>query len=161
MNFLKKLFKKYEKIRSDLYILFLKIMGANIGKGVKIYGKIYIIGYYQNLSIGNNTTLNHGVVLNLSDKLNIGNNVRISTYTTFHTGKLILNIPGEQSHVTSSINVEDNVWIASSSIINAGVKIGANSVIGANSFINKNIEPYTMYAGSPAKLIRRIKHNEF
>ena len=161
MNIFEKLVKKYENYRSILYILFLRIMGANIGKEVKIYGKIYIIGYYQNLTIGDNTTLNHGVVLNLSDKVNIGCNVRVSTYVTFHTGKLISNIAGEQSHITSSIVIENNVWIASSCVINPGVSIGNDSIVGANSFININIEPYTMYAGSPAKLIKRIEHNEF
>lgn len=47
-----------------------------------------------------------------------------------------------------------DVWIAGGCIIRQGVKIGDGAVIGANSFVNKDVEPYTIVAGTPAKVIK-------
>ena len=46
-----------------------------------------------------------------------------------------------------------DVWIGASSIIMTGVKIGDGSIIGAGSLVTKDIEPYTVYGGVPAKKI--------
>ena len=47
-----------------------------------------------------------------------------------------------------------DVWIAGQSIIKQGVHIGNGAVIGANSFVNKDIPPYAVAVGSPAKVIK-------
>ncbi len=154
MNIFEKLLKKYEILISKLRVLFFKMMGSQVGSNVKIYGKIYVIGYYKNLTIGNNVTLNHGVILNLSEKITIGNNVRISNYVCLQTGKLMSNEVGKQTHVAYPIHIDDNAWIASGCVIDGGVRIGTGAVIGANSYVNNDIKARCMYAGSPAKFIR-------
>lgn len=50
--------------------------------------------------------------------------------------------------------VWNDVWIWVGSIIRRGVTIGNGAIIWANSFVNKNVEPYSIVAGNPAKLIR-------
>lgn len=50
--------------------------------------------------------------------------------------------------------VEDDVWIGYGSIILSGVKIGQGSIIAAGSVVTKDVEPYSIYAGNPAKKIR-------
>ena len=50
--------------------------------------------------------------------------------------------------------IEDDVWIGSRVIIMTGVIIGRGSIIGAGSVVTKNIEPYSVVAGVPARLIR-------
>ncbi len=50
--------------------------------------------------------------------------------------------------------IGNDVWIGANAIILAGVKVGDGAIIGANSLVNKDVEPYSIVAGSPAKLIR-------
>lgn len=51
--------------------------------------------------------------------------------------------------------VESDVWIGDGAVILPGVKVGVGSVIGANSVVTRDTTPYGVYAGVPAKLIRR------
>ncbi|MBR6091475.1 MAG: CatB-related O-acetyltransferase [Bacteroidales bacterium] len=50
--------------------------------------------------------------------------------------------------------IGNDVWIAAGSIIKTGVKIGNGAVIGANSFVNKDVPPYAIVIGTPAKLYK-------
>ena len=52
--------------------------------------------------------------------------------------------------------IEDNVWIGDKVTILANVKIGHNSIIGANSVVTKDIPPYTVVGGIPAKVIQKL-----
>lgn len=56
--------------------------------------------------------------------------------------------------LTQKIIVEDDVWIGLGSIVLSGVKIGRGSIIAAGSVVTKDIEPYCIYGGNPAKKIR-------
>jgi len=49
--------------------------------------------------------------------------------------------------------IGDDVWIGNSCIIRRGVSIGVGAVIGANSFVNKDVPPFAIFAGSPARCI--------
>lgn len=56
--------------------------------------------------------------------------------------------------LTSSIIIEDDVWIGFGAIILSGVKIGRGSIIAAGSIVTKDVEPYSIAGGNPAKLIK-------
>jgi maltose O-acetyltransferase len=53
--------------------------------------------------------------------------------------------------------IEDDVWIGASVTILPGVKIGKGAILGAGAVVTKNVEPYTIVAGMPAKVIRNLK----
>ena len=55
------------------------------------------------------------------------------------------------------IVIEDDVWIGARVIILKGVTIGKGSIIGAGSVVTKDVEPYSIVGGNPAKLIRKRK----
>ncbi|HLK28178.1 MAG TPA: acyltransferase [Puia sp.] len=55
---------------------------------------------------------------------------------------------------TGDIIIGDFVWIGANVFINPGINIGNNSVIGANSVVSRDVEPYSIVGGVPAKLIR-------
>jgi acetyltransferase-like isoleucine patch superfamily enzyme len=58
---------------------------------------------------------------------------------------------------TGDVLIEDHVWIGAGTIIMPGVRIGRCSIIAANSFLVGIVEPYSMYGGNPAKMIRKLE----
>jgi len=54
-----------------------------------------------------------------------------------------------------NVIIGNDVWIGSEALILSGVKIGDGAVVGARSLVAKDIEPYSIYAGNPARLIRK------
>ena len=61
---------------------------------------------------------------------------------------------------SEGIKIENDVWIGAGVIILSGVKIGECSIIGAGAVVTKDVDPYTVVAGVPAKKIRDIKIEE-
>lgn len=59
--------------------------------------------------------------------------------------------------VTAPITINDNVWIATNSIIAKGVTIGKGSVVAAGSNVVKDVAPWTVVGGNPAKFIKNRK----
>jgi len=53
--------------------------------------------------------------------------------------------------------IEDNVWIGDKATILPNVRLGRCSIVGANSVVTKDVPPYTVVAGNPAKIIKIIK----
>ena len=60
----------------------------------------------------------------------------------------------KQPLIEQAICIEDDVWIAANCTITKGVTIGTGSIIGANSVVTKDIAPYSIMGGVPAKLIK-------
>lgn len=132
-----------------------------IEAGVKITGhgdgKI-IIGKESYIGINN--------ILDWSNNINIGNFVHIagaSTCLWTHSSAqqalegITLRDKNPKWRPSAPIIVEDNVYIGGNCTIYPGVHIGHHSVITPNSTVNKNIQPYTMVGGTPAKKIKDIQ----
>jgi acetyltransferase-like isoleucine patch superfamily enzyme len=63
----------------------------------------------------------------------------------------------QQGITAEGIVVEDGAWIGAGAIILDGVRIGRNAVIGAGSVVTRNVPPYTLVAGNPARTIRDLR----
>lgn len=88
----------------------------------------------------------------------IGNYVMIAPGLAILGGDHRFDIPGKPviysgRPPTPKTNIEDDVWIGFRVIINAGITIGRGSVIAAGSVVTKNVEPYSIVGGCPAKVI--------
>ena len=59
-----------------------------------------------------------------------------------------------QKQTTSMIKVEDEVWIGANAVIVAGVTVGKHSVIAAGSIVTKDVPPFSIVAGNPAKVLK-------
>jgi acetyltransferase-like isoleucine patch superfamily enzyme len=107
------------------------------------------------LRIGDNSRIN-GCHLSVSFELIIGKNVRIAPDVLildndFH------NVDDHFTHgKRQSIIIEDDVWLASRCIILKGVRVGQGSVVAAGAVVSKDVPPYTVVAGVPAKVIKEI-----
>jgi acetyltransferase-like isoleucine patch superfamily enzyme len=60
-----------------------------------------------------------------------------------------------QPILTKPVIIEDECWIAANAVITAGVTIGKHSVVAAGAVVTKDVPPYSVAAGNPAKVIKR------
>jgi acetyltransferase-like isoleucine patch superfamily enzyme len=65
----------------------------------------------------------------------------------------------DQKCTAALIRIEDNCWIGSNSIVLAGVTIGRHSVVAAGSVVTKDVPPYSVAAGNPARIIRQYNES--
>ena len=124
--------------------------------------------------IEHNCTLNNGVgSIKIGDRTRIGlNNTLIGPMTIGSDVIFAQNIVmsalnhnytdttrtiAEQGVNTAEIVIADDVWIGANAVITAGVHIGKHAVVAAGSVVTKDVEPYTIVGGIPAKLIKRIE----
>ncbi len=133
---------------------------AQIGKNTNVHPTV-IIREPHNVVIGYNCYFNHNTILHggkKNAKLTIGNyvqtgpNVAIYAYNHEFSNKHIPII--DQGYYESDVNIEDDVWIGANSVVLSGVCIGKGAVIGAGSVVTKDIPPYSICAGTPAKVIK-------
>jgi acetyltransferase-like isoleucine patch superfamily enzyme len=123
---------------------------VQIGKGT--YGTITVQSLYvtekEKLVIGNYVSIAPDVTFFL------GVNHQINTVTTFpFYSKLIKRSPVDAIS-NGPVVVEDEVWIGTGAHIFSGVRIGKGAIIAAGSMVTKDVAPYAIVGGNPAKLIR-------
>lgn len=125
--------------------------------------------YWRRLGVemGEDTYANIGMMIVPNDNtpcVLIGAHVSIAPNVTFicssspNNGCEIRTIPYVKEKLTTndSIVVNDDVWIGANVTILLGITIGKCSVIGAGSVVTKDVEPYSIYAGVPARRMRDI-----
>lgn len=112
--------------------------------------------------IGDNVGIS-GSTINATTTITIGNNVMIGS------GCLITDTDSHPLHWEDRLNernnltvkvpivIKDNVFIGARSIILKGVTIGEGAVVGAGSVVSKDVPPYTVVCGNPAKIIKSLK----
>ncbi len=71
-----------------------------------------------------------------------------------------INMPiADQNVTTKLITIEDEVWIGANAVITAGVTVGKHSVVAGGSVVTKDVPPYSIVGGNPAKLLKQYnKH---
>lgn len=150
---------------------------VKLGKNVKLFSFVNLYG----CEIGDNTKI--GAFVEIQKNSFVGQNCKISSHTFICEGvKIEDNV--FIGHNVTFINdlypratnpeggmqtdedweviptfVKKGVSIGSSATILAGVTIGENSIIGAGAVVTKNVPPFTIAAGNPARVLRRIKNN--
>lgn len=137
--------------------LFFKFFFKKIGKNNMIDYKTFF-RYMKNISLGDNVSINRGCEFftsaNLNAKIVLEDNVVISPNVKFYAaGHAYENL--DLPDTAEDIIIEKNVWICANSIILQGVTIGEGSVVSANSVVTKNVPPYSIVAGIPAKILKQ------
>lgn len=134
-----------------------KIMKFEIDKGSSIFMDCNFDST-KNLSIGKNSVVNAKCRIDTRGEVIIGANVSISNEVIILTADHDVDTP-EMRGRERKVQIDDYVWIGTRAIILPGVTIGKGALIAAGAVVTKNVEPFTVVAGIPAKVIKnRTEH---
>lgn len=130
-------------------------------KGARVYGipKVY---FKNRVFLNKNVAINPNVFLHGAGGIKIGHQVVLSYGTAIiSTGLDVTDwknrIVGEERHIDKEIVIGDNVWLCANVTVLPGVKICNNIVVAAGAVVaNDLVEENSLYAGVPAKLIKRL-----
>jgi acetyltransferase-like isoleucine patch superfamily enzyme len=128
---------------------------ARVGKNFKCFQYVEVsFGY--NLEVGDDVVVHRNVLLDDRGGITLGNRVSISDYANIysHTHSIV-----DQKDVTNARTVlEDDVRITYHATVLAGVRVGHHAMVGAVAVATKDVRPYHVNVGIPAKSIR-VKPN--
>ncbi|MGL6178927.1 MAG: acyltransferase [Tannerellaceae bacterium] len=119
---------------------------------------------YSNISVGSNVYIGPKAnFMAVESVIYIGNNILFGPNVTIiggdhkydTIGKCIINEHTRDKSSSGDVVIEDDVWIGANVLILKGVTIARGSIVAAGSVVSKDVQPYSIYAGVPAKLIRR------
>lgn len=135
-----------------------RLVGVTIGRGSSIHMGTRFYDPY-NVTIGEDTVVGEDAVLDGRDELIIGDHVAIAT------GVMLLNSQHEINDEnfapsTAPVVVEDYVFIGPRVIVQPGVKIGKGAIVAAGAVVVKDVLPFSIVGGVPAKVIgeRKLKN---
>ncbi|MDD2641117.1 MAG: acyltransferase [Arcobacteraceae bacterium] len=156
---------------------------VNIGNNTMVGCNFIFESDEGEINIGNNSYISGGTMLISRSNISIGNNVTIAWGCTlydhnshsldYHERQKDIQRQNEdyrngRNFIASKdwsvvklrpIIIENNVWIGFDSVILAGVTIGEGAIVGARSVVRENIEPWTVVAGNPAVVIKRLRND--
>ena len=131
----------------------LRLFGAKIDSTAVVYSsaKVY---YPANLIMERYACLTSDVDCYNVDIIRIGANTTVSQGAYLCTASHDITNPLNPL-ITAPIIIEDQAWIAADAFVSMGVTIGQGAVVGARAAVFKDVEPWTVVGGNPAKFIKK------
>lgn len=129
-------------------------LGASIGKHAVLHFKTEIRSP-EKLTIGRGSIIGDNAILDARSGLRIGNNVNLSSNVSIYTLQHDHRDPyfACPHNRRMEVVIGDRVWLGSNVIVLPGVTIGEGAVCCAGCVVTKDVEPYTVVAGIPAKAV--------
>ena len=129
---------------NKLRVKILKVLGAHI------MGELYVAQNFFILDAGRTD------YLTIEKNVGIGPNVTILIHSDPYPSKLSNLYP----KTWKKVHIGENVWIGACSTILGGITIGKNSIVAAGAVITKDVPPFTLVAGVPAKVVKNLSDHE-
>jgi maltose O-acetyltransferase len=116
--------------------------------------------------IGEGTNVTPGLVVNdgYSGLVRIGNRVSIATNVTLvadsnPNNSRLADEPYVKEHLikTAPVVIEDDAWLGTSAVVLPGVRVGRGAVVGAGAVVTRDVPPFAVVAGAPARVIRTLE----
>lgn len=109
------------------------------------------------ITLGSYCLISPGVELTSAVSITLGNNCMLAVDVMIHDSDWHgLYNRLRPFHCTQAVSLGNNVWVGARAMILKGVTIGDNAVIGAGSVVTKDVDPNTVVAGNPAKLVKNL-----
>ncbi len=148
-----------------------------ISSGTVVEGELLVFAYGGSIVIGENCYVSKGTRIWSGESVKIGNNVLISHNVNIidtnsheidhliraerYANLLKKGHPKEKGPIeTAPIIIEDYAWISFNVTILKGVTIGKGAIIAAGAVVTKDVPPFTLVAGNPARIIKKLENNE-
>jgi len=118
-----------------------------------------------NISIGKDSVINKNFIVSddyesllyIGDRVAISPNVTVICASSPNNSNLLTNpYVKDKLIVKKKVIINDDVWIGANVLILPGVEVGKGTIVGAGSVVTENLHSNSIYAGCPAKLIRKI-----
>jgi len=135
---------------------FYRLAGIKIGKGSTIHTSARFYDP-RNIVIGDDSIIGEGIVLDGREELTIGSHVDIATDVMIYNSQHDTESDSFQAE-DKPVTIEDYVFIGPRVIILPGVKIGRGAVVGAGAVVTKDVAPFAVVGGVPAKIIGERKN---
>jgi acetyltransferase-like isoleucine patch superfamily enzyme len=126
------------------------------GEGSSIYASAYV---YGEVAVGAGTWIGPHVILDGSGGLRIGAGCDLSAGVQVYTHDTVERVlsEGRAEIARSPVTIEDHVHVGAGAVIARGVTIGHHSVIGACAFVNRDVPPFSVALGVPARPAGRVE----
>lgn len=131
----------------------LRLFGAKIAKTAYVYSsaKVY---YPANLIMGEYSCLASDVDCYNVAPIIIGDNSTVSQGAFLCTASHNIS-KSSNPLITAPIEIKDQAWVAAEAYVGMGVTVGQGAVVGARASVFKDVEPWTVVGGNPAKFIKK------
>ena len=133
----------------------LKAFGADIPYNISVFSTAKIFAPW-NLKMGKHSCIGPNAEIYNKDKVIIGDNSVVSQGAFLCTASHDIT-DSKNPLITAPIIISDSVWIAADAFVNMGVTIGEGAVIGARAVVTKDVEPWSVVGGNPARFIKHRK----
>jgi carbonic anhydrase/acetyltransferase-like protein (isoleucine patch superfamily) len=117
-----------------------------------------VLGQSKNLRVGDETSIGKAMIATHAPVI-IGSRVTVNDDVTILSASHDLNDPGWRM-IGKTIQIDDYAWIAQGSTILPGVHIGRGAVVGAGAVVSRDVAPYTVVIGNPARPTSRGRVRE-
>jgi len=131
-----------------------RVMKVSIGQQTHVSMRWFVTGYpvRAHVSIGNNCVINREVYLDGRVGVVIGNNVNVSFQTCILSLHHDHNAPTFPA-VGGVVTIHDHAWIGARATLLPGVTVGEGAVVAAGAVVTRDVAPYTVVGGVPARVI--------
>lgn len=139
----------------------LRAAGVRIGRGTTVWGPIAIGGARRpaaRLVIGERCSINGRCTFDVAAAITIGDEVAFGHEVLIVTGGHRIGPPERRAGAleVAPVRIDDGAWLGARVTVLPGVRIGRGAVVAAGALVRDDVEPDTLVAGVPARVIRRL-----
>lgn len=132
------------------------ILGYSLGRGASVHAGCFVTG--RNIAIGKNSVVNRKCYLDGRGALVIGDNVSIAPECYILT--MTHDVQSRDfAAVSKTTRIDEYAWLGARALVLPGLHLGVGCVVGAGAVVTKDVAPYAIVAGSPARAVGERNHD--